>query len=189
MLLQARRLPTGIFCVYTEARGCGTISSCRRSTSGYARWGGDFGKWIVEHIDSWFAFARGLGIGIEHMEEIILVTGLHLTRSWANIVFLEGNVDGQASLGVKVNDGRDVSIAWRCSPGSVRGGMRSWGPGGKVRLASEMFRDNFSIILCTRLVSLGYCLVGSEGRQDPIPGITVMTSQIRSSRRSLQKRR
>jgi len=31
---------------------------------------GDFGKWIVKHIDSWFAFARGLGLGIEHMEEI-----------------------------------------------------------------------------------------------------------------------
>jgi hypothetical protein len=84
------------------------------------------------------------------MEEIILVTGLHLTRSWANIVFLEGNVNGRASLGVKVNDGREVSITWRCEPGSVRGGMRSWEPEGKVCLASEIFRDNPSIILCSR---------------------------------------
>ena len=93
---------------------------------------GDFGKWIVSHIDTWFAFARGLGLGIGQMEEIILVTGLHLTRSWANVTFLEGHADGQASLGVKVNNGRDVDITWHCSPGSVRRGMWSWGPEGKV---------------------------------------------------------
>jgi hypothetical protein len=46
-----------------------------------------------------FTFARGFGLGIEQMEEIVLVTGLHLTRSWANIVFLEGHANGHASLG------------------------------------------------------------------------------------------
>jgi hypothetical protein len=65
---------------------------------------------MVKHIDSWFAFAHGLGLGIEHMEDIILITGLHLTRSWANIVFLEGNVYGRASLGVRVNDGRAAHL-------------------------------------------------------------------------------
>ncbi|KAI9511932.1 hypothetical protein F5148DRAFT_1280314 [Russula earlei] len=60
---------------------------------------GDFGRWIVKHIDRWFVFARRLGLGIEHMEEIILVTGCDLTRSWANIVFLGGQTDAQASFG------------------------------------------------------------------------------------------
>ena len=92
---------------------------------------GDFGKWMVGHIDSWFAFARGLGLGIGQMEEIVLVTGLHITRSWANVVFLEGQVNGRASLGLKVENGRDIT--WHCSPGNVRGGVRSWGPEGKVR--------------------------------------------------------
>jgi hypothetical protein len=93
---------------------------------------GDFGKWMVRHIDSWFAFARGLGLGIEHMEEIVLVTGQHLTRSWANVVFFEGQASGQASLGVRVVQGPEVSINWHCLPGSVRGGVRSWGPEGRV---------------------------------------------------------
>ena len=93
---------------------------------------GDFGKWMVSHIDSWFAFAGALGLGIEHMEEIVLVTGLHLTRSWANVTFLEGHANGQATLGVKVNNGQDVDITWHSSVGSVRGGMRNWGPEGKV---------------------------------------------------------
>jgi len=35
---------------------------------------GDFGRWMVKHIDNWFAFSRKLGLGIENMEEVILVT-------------------------------------------------------------------------------------------------------------------
>ena len=100
---------------------------------------GDFRIWMVKHIDSWFTFARGLGLGIEHMEEIVLVTGLHLTRSWANIVFLEGHANGHASFGVRADN--NVCITWRFLPGSVRGGMRSWGPEGRVckfTKASEM---------------------------------------------------
>jgi hypothetical protein len=98
---------------------------------------GNFGKWMISHIDSWFAFARRLGLGIERMEEIVLVTGLHLTRSWANVAFFEGQANGQASLGVNVTHGPDISIHWQCLPGSVRGGVRSWGPEGKVRRFAE----------------------------------------------------
>jgi hypothetical protein len=85
---------------------------------------------MVKNIDSWFAFARGLGLGIEQMEEIVLVTGFHLTKSWANVVFLEGHANRHASFGVRANN--DVGITWKFSPGSVRGGMRSCGPEGKV---------------------------------------------------------
>ena len=35
---------------------------------------GDFGKWMIKHIDSWFSWVRLLGVGIERMEEIVLVT-------------------------------------------------------------------------------------------------------------------
>ncbi len=93
---------------------------------------GAFGEWMIKNIDTWFAFTRSLGLGIKHMEEVVLVTGLHLTRSWANVAFFKGQVNGQASLGVEVVHRPDVSIKWKCSPGSVRGGVRSWGPGGRV---------------------------------------------------------
>jgi hypothetical protein len=56
----------------------------------------------VKHIDSWFAFARKLGLGIEQMEEIILVTGCDRTRSWTNVAFLGGQADAQVSFGVRV---------------------------------------------------------------------------------------
>ncbi|KAH9959643.1 hypothetical protein BC827DRAFT_1156210 [Russula dissimulans] len=45
---------------------------------------GDFGKWILRNIDHWFAFTRRLGLGIERMEQIILVTGCDRMRSWTN---------------------------------------------------------------------------------------------------------
>ncbi len=32
----------------------------------------DFGKWIIRHIDRWFAWARRLGLGIDRMEDITL---------------------------------------------------------------------------------------------------------------------
>ena len=48
---------------------------------------GDCGEWMLKHIDRWFAFARRLGLGIEQMEEIILVTGCDCTRSWTTSLF------------------------------------------------------------------------------------------------------
>ena len=93
---------------------------------------GDFGKWILKHIDRWFAFARELGLGINQMEEIILVTGCDCTRSWANVTFLEGRTNGQASFGVRVDQGNNVSISWRFSPGKTQGAVCNWGPGGQV---------------------------------------------------------
>jgi hypothetical protein len=86
----------------------------------------------VKHIDSWFAFAGKLGLGIEQMEEIILVTGCHRTRSWANVAFLGNQVDAQVTYGVKA-EGPDVSVKFRFSPGNARGAVLRLGPQGTVR--------------------------------------------------------
>jgi hypothetical protein len=87
---------------------------------------GDFGKWMVKHIDLWFAFTRRLGLGITRMEEIVLVTGCHLARSWANIAFLESRGEEQVSFGVR------VSVEWRFPPEEVQGVASNLGPSGKV---------------------------------------------------------
>ena len=98
---------------------------------------GDFGKWMLKHIDHWFAFARGLELGIDQIEEIILVTGCDYTRSWANATFLGGQTYGQASFGVKVVQGSDVIINWQLSPGNTHGAVSNLGPEGKVRLFAK----------------------------------------------------
>ena len=107
---------------------------------------GDFGAWMVKHIDRWFAFARGLGLGIEKMEEIILVTGCDRTRSWANVAFLGDEYNAQATFGVRVSHDR---IEWQCLPEHVQGAVLHRGPDGTVRRA--LFScvnepDNFGIV-------------------------------------------
>ena len=92
---------------------------------------GDFSAWIVKHIDRWFAFARGLGLGIERMEEIILVTGCDNTRSWTNIAFFGSQHNARASFGVKVVHGPAISINWQLLPERVPGALNR-GPSGTV---------------------------------------------------------
>ena len=87
----------------------------------------------MKHIDSWFAFARKLGLGIEQMEEIILVTGCDRTRSWTNVAFLENQVNAQVSFGVKV-EGPDTSINFQFSPEHPQGAVLRDGPEGTVGL-------------------------------------------------------
>jgi hypothetical protein len=112
---------------------------------------GDFGRWIVTHIGSWLAFARKLGLGIEEMEEIILVTGCDRTRSWTNIAFLGGEVDAQVSFGVKVDGPSNDNINFQLSP-LVRGAVIDQGPEGTVCCAP------FETVIVTNLIML-LCLL------------------------------
>ena len=92
---------------------------------------GDFGKWIVNHIDLWLAFTRGLGLGITRMEDIVLVTGCHLATSSANIAFSEGCGEEQVSFGVRVSGASNVE--WWFPPGGVASNL---GPSGTVRFCA-----------------------------------------------------
>jgi len=110
---------------------------------------GDFGEWMLKHIDNWFAFARRLGLGIGQMEEIILVTGCDRTKSWTNATFLGSNVDARVSFGVNAVGGPSASVNFRFSPQNVRGAVFNRGPEGRVRRCSsckeQWTRDNFDI--------------------------------------------
>lgn len=113
---------------------------------------GDFGEWILKHIDNWFAFARRLGLGIGQMEEIILVTGCDRTKSWTNVTFLGSNVDAQVSFGVGAVDDPNSSVNFRFSLENVRGAVLNRGPEGRVRRCSsfkeQWTRDSFDITSC-----------------------------------------
>ena len=64
---------------------------------------GDFAEWILENIDACFKVAVDLGCGVDRMEDIILVTGCHLAKSWANVAFSENRGGAQVSFGVQVS--------------------------------------------------------------------------------------
>ena len=63
---------------------------------------GNFGEWMLENIDACFKVATDLGCGVNRMEDIILVTGCHLARSWVNVAFSENRGGAQVSFGVRV---------------------------------------------------------------------------------------
>ena len=91
----------------------------------------DLGEWMISHIDRWFAWARELGVGINRMEDIVLVTGVHRTRSWTNVAFLEGQTDARVSFEFQVAP--DTSINWHVSPDRTIGAVLNHGPIGKVQ--------------------------------------------------------
>jgi len=110
-----------VLCLPIQAKGENTVLSA------------EFGKWIIKHINCWFAWARHGGLRIERMEDIILVTGIHRTRSWTNVAFPGGQEGAQTSLGAKV-DHRDgvVSINWQYSHEHNRGAvLLNCGPNGE----------------------------------------------------------
>jgi hypothetical protein len=77
------------------------------------------------------------------MEEIILVTGRHLARSWTNVAFLEGQSGEQMSFGV-TTDASGVNVEWQHSREDIRGVAFNCGPSGQVRLLtfSRLCRDS-----------------------------------------------
>jgi hypothetical protein len=93
---------------------------------------GHFRKWIIKHIDSWLAFTNMHGLELQ-MEDIVLVTGCHRTRSWSNIAFNEVHADARFSLGVEVAGAFGARINWRASSLRVEGAILSQGPSGEVR--------------------------------------------------------
>jgi hypothetical protein len=83
---------------------------------------------MITHIDAWFAFIRSLGLGIERMEDIILVTGRTLTQSWINVAFNQQRFDTGASFNAQVSDDSDIRLERQY----VQGGELKLGPTGKV---------------------------------------------------------
>ncbi|KAH9165399.1 hypothetical protein EDB89DRAFT_2233439 [Lactarius sanguifluus] len=90
---------------------------------------GHFRKWIIKHIDSWLAFAHELGVGIE-MEDIVLVTGCHRTKSWTNTVLNEVQTNLRLSLGVEVG-ASGASVRWESSNLQIQGATVCQGPNGE----------------------------------------------------------
>ena len=65
------------------------------------------------------------------MEDIVLVTGCHRTRSWSNIAFYESQADSRISLSVQVPD-IGTTVRWRVLSQRVQGVVLSHGPSGEV---------------------------------------------------------
>ena len=81
--------------------------------------------------------AEDLGLGVNRMEDIILVTGRHLARSWAGVVFSESRGGAQLSFVVQATGNSGVHLEER----SATGGDLKLGPSGEVGLRT-IFRPH-----------------------------------------------
>ena len=73
------------------------------------------------------------------MEDLVLVTGCHRTRSWSNIAFYESRADAQVSFEVQV-PGILGTVRWRVSSQHIQGAQLSPGPSGEVCCTRCNFR-------------------------------------------------
>ena len=89
---------------------------------------GDFGEWILENIDTCFKVAEDLGYGVERMEDIMLVTGCHLAKSWVSAAFFDSRGGSEVSFGVRVSRISGVHFDER----NVNGRGLKLGPSGEV---------------------------------------------------------
>jgi hypothetical protein len=103
---------------------------------------GTFAKCIIKHINEWFAFAQERGFGISR-EDIILVTGCHLARTWATIAF-QGRGE-QIAFGVQASGVSNA--AWQFTPEGAQGVAYNLGPSGQVR---------FCILFLLQLTATGH---------------------------------
>ena len=69
------------------------------------------------------------------MEDIVLVTGYHRTRTWSNIAFNEVQTDARFSVGVEVAGALGANINWRSSDLRIQGALLNRGPSGEVRVS------------------------------------------------------
>ena len=79
-----------------------------------------FKDYIKDNVDSWFRWSKRSGFLVEHMEDLILVTGCTLVSSWAAAAFGR-HISDAATISVDaINiDGGGAQFLWRNIRGSV----------------------------------------------------------------------
>jgi hypothetical protein len=78
-----------------------------------------FEDYIRDHIISWFTWAQKNKLGVERMEDLILVSGRTLVASWAAVVFVDNNMEAEISLASRTHNNGGASFVWRKIRGPV----------------------------------------------------------------------
>jgi hypothetical protein len=82
-----------------------------------------FEDYIKDNVDNWLRWSNKAGLPVEKIEDLILVTGCTLAKSWAAAAFDDTTSrDGDTtaiSLEVRKSDGGGVQFIWRNIRGNV----------------------------------------------------------------------
>jgi hypothetical protein len=78
-----------------------------------------FEEYIRNNVVSWFNWAQENQLGVEHMEDLILVSGCTLVSSWAAAAFVGNNADAEVSLERRTLSNGKESFVWSNKMGHV----------------------------------------------------------------------
>jgi len=71
-----------------------------------------FEKYIQDNVVSWFIWAQKNQLGVERMEDLILVSGCTLVTTWATAVFTDHTMHAEISLANKTLRNGGASFVW-----------------------------------------------------------------------------
>ena len=75
--------------------------------------------YIQDHVNSWFIWAQKNRLGVEHVEDLILVSGCTLVTSWAAAAFVDDTMDAEISLASRTHNNGGASFDWSNIRGRV----------------------------------------------------------------------
>jgi hypothetical protein len=78
-----------------------------------------FEDYVQDYGDSWFTWAQKNRLGVERVEDIILVSGCTLVTSWAAAAFVDDNMDAEISLASRTLNNGGASFVWSDIRGRV----------------------------------------------------------------------
>ena len=78
-----------------------------------------FEDYVQHHVDCWFTWAQKNRLGVERVEDLILVSGRTLVTSWAVAAFLDDTMDAEISLASRTLNNGGASFVWSNIRGRV----------------------------------------------------------------------
>jgi hypothetical protein len=78
-----------------------------------------FEKYIRNQVDKWFNWAQNNELGVERMEDLILVSGCTLVTSWAAAAFVDNTMDAEISLANTTLNNGGARFVWSNIRGHV----------------------------------------------------------------------
>jgi len=78
-----------------------------------------FEDYIQAYGDSWFTWAQKNRLGVERLEDLILVSGCTFVTSWAAAAFVDDTMGAQISLASRPFNNGGASFVWSNIRGCV----------------------------------------------------------------------
>jgi hypothetical protein len=105
---------------------------------------GVFQKYIRNNAINWFSWAQRHGLGVQRMEDLILVSGCTLVTSWAAAAFVDPTLNAEISLESRTLSNGGTDFVWSNIQGPVVHHNSRFDP-----VRTPAYRDVYSI--CTNI--------------------------------------